>query len=98
MGGVWFANGQAPVLWHAKFPGDIQKRLVSWANPPSGDLPDEQRLQASRVVMHQDVLAQKYNVREVTVAILNDNMAAISRSKKGSTTTQAAAAYFLLYA
>jgi hypothetical protein len=93
MGGVWFANGQAPVLWRAKFPGDIQKRLVSWTNP-SGDLTNSD-FELAGVIMHQDVLAQKSDVRELTVSILNDNMAAISRSKKGSTTTQAAAAYLL---
>ena len=93
MGGVWFTPHGVPLVWRARFPADIQQRLVSWTNP-TGDLTNSD-FELASVVTHQDVLAQAYDVREATVAVLNDNTPAVSRSKKGSITSRDAAAYLL---
>ena len=37
MGGVLFTEGEAPIMWRAQFPEDIQERIVSSDNP-TGDL------------------------------------------------------------
>jgi len=93
MGGVWFTVEHRPIVWRARFPPDIQSRLVSFDNP-SGDLTNSD-FELTGVVAHQDVLAQHHDVRECTIGILNDNTLAISRSKRKSVTTRDAAAYLL---
>lgn len=93
MGGVWFTPHGQPIVWRAPFPDDLRRRLVSWKNP-TGDLTNSD-LELASVVTHQDVLAQAYDVREATIAILNDNTPAVSRSTRGSITSRDAASYLL---
>jgi hypothetical protein len=93
MGGVWFGNEVRPLLWRTPFPKHIQDRLVTFDHP-NGDLTNSD-LELTGVVGHQDIAAQQWDLREATIAVLNDNTPAISRSKKGSVTTKGAAAYLL---
>jgi len=93
MGGVWFTVDHQPIVWRARFPPDIQSRLVSFDNP-TGDLTNSD-FELAGVVAHQDILAQHFDVRDCTIGILNDNTPAISRSKRQSITTRDAAAYLL---
>jgi hypothetical protein len=93
MGGVWFSLDLAPLVWREPFPQDIQDRLVS-SNNPTGDLTNSD-FELAGVVGHQDVIAQHWDVREATISLLNDNSPAISRSSKGSVTSNKSAAYLL---
>lgn len=92
MGGVWFTS-TGPILWRTPFPPFIQRRLVSDANP-TGDLTNSD-LEHVGVVAHADVLAQHSDVREATLSLLNDNITALSRSRRGSVTSERTAAYLL---
>jgi hypothetical protein len=93
MGGVWFIDGAAPLLWRASFPLHIQQRLVSDDNP-AGDLSISD-FELAGVVAHQDILAQSFDARSRTFTILNDNSPAVSRASKGSITSRDSAAYLL---
>ena len=91
MGGVLFAEGHAPCLWRAPFPEDIQERIVSFDNP-QGDITNSDLEQAG-VLAQADIANITFDLRERTLATLNDNTAAISRNKKGTISSDQAAAY-----
>jgi hypothetical protein len=76
MGGVLFAEGDAPVLWRAPFPTNIQERLVSFDNL-HGDITNSDLEQAG-VLAQADVINTTFDLRDRTLATLNDNTAAIS--------------------
>ena len=92
MGGVWFTS-TGPILWRTPFLPCIQRRLVSDANP-TGDLTNSD-LEHAGVIAHADVAAQHFDVREATLSLLNDNITALSRSRRGSVTSDKTAAYLL---
>ena len=77
MGGVIFALGQLPTLWRATFPADIQERIVTTDNM-TGDLTNSDLEQAG-VLAQANVAVSLYDLRERTLATLNDNTTAISR-------------------
>ena len=91
MGGVLFAPGKPPAMWRARFPEDIQTRIVSTANT-AGDLTNSDLEQAG-VLAHADMATLLFDLRELTLATLNDNVAAVSRNRKGAVTSDQAAAY-----
>jgi hypothetical protein len=94
MGGVWLSDGEVgPILWRERFPTTVTNDLVSSKN--RGGTITNSDLELSGVLAHTDVLVQAHDVRERTVAILSDNMSAVSWSRKGSVTTRAPAAYLL---
>ena len=93
MGGVWFSLDLPPLLWRATFPPGPPPPLVSSDNP-HGDITNSD-LELVGVVGQQDVVSQHWDVQEATISLLNDNSPAVSRSNKGSITSQAAAAYLL---
>jgi hypothetical protein len=93
MGGIWFVDGSAPLLWRAPFPLHIQQRLVTDDNP-GGD-PSISDFKLAGVVAHQDILAQSIDAHSCTFTILNDNSPAVSRASKGSITSRNSAAYLL---
>jgi len=84
MGGVLFCPGFAPLLWRAPFPTSVQNRLVSFANP-HGDLTNSDLEQAG-ILAQANVATEQYDLRELTLATLCDNTAAVSRNRKGSIT------------
>ena len=91
MGGVIFTQDGAPILWRAPFPHDIQSALVSDANP-TGDITNSDLEQAG-ILAQADVACHAYDSREQTMGTLSDNTPAVSRFRKGSVTTDTAAAY-----
>jgi len=91
MGGVLFAEGHAPCLWRAPFPEDIQEHIVSFDNP-HGDITNSDLEQAG-VLAQADIANITFDLRDRTLATLNDNTAAISRNKKGTISSDQAAAY-----
>jgi hypothetical protein len=91
MGGVVFAPGHPPTLWQAAFPPDIQARIVSTRNR-AGDVTNSDLEQAG-VLAQADVATRLFDLRERTLATVNDNTAAVSRNRKGAVTSDQAAAY-----
>jgi hypothetical protein len=89
-GGVWFTPTRN-LLWRQPFPPEVASKLVSFSNP-TGVLTNSDFEQASGV-WHHMVLAHQVDIREQTVHSLCDNTPAVSRFKKGSTTTRGAPAY-----
>jgi hypothetical protein len=84
MGGVVFALGQPPTLWQAAFLTDIQVRIVSTANH-SGDITNSDLEQAG-VLGQADVVACLFDLQELTLVTVNDNVAAVLRNQKGGIT------------
>jgi len=93
MGGIWFTRDHRPMLWRAPFPQHVIDKLVSWENP-SGIFTNSD-FEHMGVLAHLDILASNHDVREATVSCLNDNVTALSRSRKGSVTSTGAALYLL---
>ena len=91
MGGVLFAPGHPPTMWHATFPHDIRESIVSFNNP-LGDITNSNLEQAS-ILAQADVAASLYDLRELTLSTLNDNSTTISCNRKGAITSNQAAAY-----
>ena len=76
MGGVLFAPGKPPAMWHAHFSEDIQQCSISTANTAS-DLTNSDLEQAS-ILAHANMATLLFNLWELTLTTLNDNVAAIS--------------------
>jgi hypothetical protein len=82
-----------PVLWRSRFPADVTSKLVSFKNP-QGSITNSD-LELGATIVHHDVLAQHYDIRERTISTGCDNTPAVSWQRKGSTTTTHAPAYLL---
>ena len=91
MGGVLFAKGKHPIMWHVMFPDDIQQCMVTTENT-AGDITNSDLEQAG-VLAQADVVNNLYDLRDPTLATLNDNVAAISCNQKGALTSDHAGAY-----
>ena len=91
MGGILFAPGHPPTLWHATFPPKIQQCIIS-VNNPLGDLTNS-NLEQAGILTQANVAASLYDLRELTFATLNDNSATITQNWKGAITSDHAAAY-----
>ena len=102
-GGVWFANPElaprgdtplaAPLVWRLQWPADIVKSLVTYRNP-QGTV-NNSDLELAGGLIHLDILAQNYDIRERTVLSKTDNLAALFWQRKGSATTTKAPAHLL---
>ena len=102
MGGIFFVPTSTSTedkpdyesyLWRVPFPDDIRACLVTFENP-NGTITNSD-LEMAATVGHNDVVAHKYNVAEITVQTGHDNVAALMWNRKGSTTTEGPAAYLL---
>ena len=76
MGGVLFTPRKPMAMWRAHFPEDVQHHIVSTANT-AGDLTNSDLEQAS-VLAQADMATCLFNLWELMLATLNDNVAAIS--------------------
>ena len=98
MGGPFFVpnpytEDPVPYVWRARFPPEIQARLVSEHNP-QGSITNSD-LELAGAIGQEDVIAHTTDVREQYVYTLDDNTPTISWQGKGSTTTTGPAAYLL---
>lgn len=93
MGGVWlhYDNTQRPLFWRHKFDAALVKRLVSATNK-NGTLTNSD-FEQTGLVCHQDIISQVYDIRECTICAMTDNMAALSREQRGSTSVDAPSSY-----
>ena len=91
MGGVLFAPRKPPAMWRVSFPVDIQCSIMS-TNNTTGDLTNSDLEQAG-VLTQADMATFLFDLQELTLATLNNNIAAISQNQKGSVTLDQAAAY-----
>jgi hypothetical protein len=91
VGGVVFAPGQPPTLWQAAFLPDIQACIVSTMNR-AGDITNSDLKQAG-VLGQADVVASLFDLWELMLATVNDNVAAVLCNQKGAVTLDQAATY-----
>ena len=95
MGGVWIDAQQQrlvpPLLLRQRFPPDITSTVISWENPSSTLTNSD--LEQAGLICHPDILAQQYDIRERTLRAMSDNTPALSRDKRGSTSSDALSAY-----
>jgi hypothetical protein len=92
MGGTWIScTHAAPLLWHHRFDATISNRLVSTDNPTG--LLTNLDLEQLALTCHPDILTDNHDVREETICALSDNAAAISRERRGSTSSNSPSAY-----
>ena len=78
MGGVLFAKGKHPVMWCTTFLDDIQQCMVT-IESTAGDITNSDLEQAG-VLAQADITNTLYDLRDCTLATLNDNITAISRN------------------
>ncbi|GKZ00083.1 hypothetical protein MPSEU_000961700 [Mayamaea pseudoterrestris] len=86
-------NALQPILWRARFPPHIEADLVSFDNP-HGTITNSD-LELFGTVLHHDVLAHNFDIRERTIHTSHDNTPAVAWQRKGSTTSTGPAAYLL---
>ena len=91
MRGVLFTPSKPPALWHAHFPEEVQHCIVSTANT-AGDLTNSDLEQAD-MLAQADMASCLFDLWELMLATLNDNVAAASQNRKGAITSDQAAAY-----
>jgi hypothetical protein len=91
MGEALFAEAEAPIMWRAQFPENIQEQIVSSDNP-CGDLTNS-NLEQAGVLAQADIANMTYDLQDRTLATLNDNTPAVSRNRKGALTSDQAGAY-----
>ena len=82
-----------PVLWRVPFPPDIGAQLRSFDNP-HGRL-NNSELELLGAVLHDEVAAQCFDVRERTVRSDTDNLATLFWYRRGSITTSSPTATLL---
>ena len=102
-GGVWFTGDTlvprkgtvpgAPLIWRFPWPEDISSDLVTDSNP-TGSITIAS-LELGGGVIHQDILAQAYDVRERTTVSKTDNLNTMFWERKGSCSSDDATAYLL---
>ena len=91
IGGVLFAPRKPPAMWWAIFPEDIQCHIVSTDNA-TGNLTNSDLEQAG-VVAQANMATFLFDIQEITLMTLNNNVATISWNQKGSVTSDQATAY-----
>ena len=91
MGGVIFADGKQPLLWHTPFPPNIQACIVSTKNP-GRDITNN-NLEQAGVLAQANVMNMVFDLHDQMLATLNDNITAISCNKKGAITSDQSTAY-----
>jgi hypothetical protein len=79
------------MLWRSPFDLVLQIQLISSTNP-LGSITNSDLVQTG-LVLHQDILAQQHDIREQTICAMTDNMAALSRDQRGSTSVDEPSAY-----
>ena len=82
-----------PVVWRMAFPLPIQRRLVS-ANNPTGSINNSQ-LELAGAVLHDEVAAECFDVRERTIKSSTDNLNTLYWDRRGSVTTTSPTATLL---
>ena len=94
-GGVWFCNPELcprqgtqptqPLVWRLQWPHDILSNLVTTSNP-HGSVTNSD-LELAGGLLHLDVIAQSFDIRERTILSNTDNLATLFWQRKGNATT-----------
>ena len=100
-GGVWYPTSSlvprspspAPILWRFQWPQDIVASLVTEANP-TGTVTNSD-LELAGGLIHLDVLAQTFDIRERTVLSKTDNLPSLFWQRKGNSTKSPVPAHLL---
>lgn len=83
----------SPIVWQYALPPEITAKLITFANPHGSITNSDLELLAT--IVHKDVLAHGFDIRERTVSTATDNTPALAWQGKGSVSTTGPAAYLL---
>jgi hypothetical protein len=86
-------HAPVPIVWRTKFPLQVERRLVTLSNP-TGNI-NNSDLELAGGVLHDDVAAHCFDIRERTTQSNTDNSATLFWHHKGSVSTKSAPAYLL---
>jgi hypothetical protein len=78
-----------PMLWRSPFPPEVQRHLVSYANPTDTITNSDLELAAS--VAQHDILVSNVDAREATVHNFSDNTPNVYCQRKGAVSTSGTA-------
>ena len=101
-GGVWYPNPELtprtgliaqPLVWRLKWPQDIIDNLVTEHNP-KGTVTNSD-LELAGGLLHLDIAAQHFDIRERTILSKTDNLATMFWQRKGSATSTKPPAHLL---
>ena len=79
-------------MWQATSSDDVQCHIISTDNP-TGDLVMNSDLEQAGVLSQADMVTLLFDLLELTLTTLNDNVAAVSQNCKGSITLDQATTY-----
>lgn len=96
MGGVYFDPSEQGYVWRYPFPHDVQKDLVSTDNP-SGRTTNSD-LEHTGLLAQVSLMGVTHDIRYATVSNGSDNVAAVSRVRKGAVTSDGPSAHLCNYA
>ena len=90
-GGVWYPTPdldarfypRQPLVWRLQWPLDITNNIVSTSNP-HGTITNSD-LELAGGLLHLEILAQYFDIRERTVLSKTDNLATLFWQRKGNT-------------
>ena len=82
-----------PIVWQSKLPADVTDSLITFDNPHGTITNSDLELMAT--IIHKDVVAHAFDVRERTVTTGTDNTPALAWQGKGSVSTTDPVAYLL---
>jgi hypothetical protein len=82
-----------PVVWRYALPSEITAQLITFDNPHG--LLTNSDLELLATIVHKDILAHAFDVRERTLATGTDNTPALSWQNRGAVSTTGPAAYLL---
>jgi hypothetical protein len=91
--GAPLQGGNGPIVWQYALPASITAQLVTFENPHGTITNSDLELLAN--IVHKDVLAHAFDIRERTIATGTNNTPALFWQGKGSVSTTGPAAYLL---
>ena len=100
-GGVWYPTPDLdarfypsqPLVWRLQWPADITRNIVSTKNP-HGTITNSD-LELAGGLLHLEILAQHFDIRERTVVSKTDNLATLFWQRKGNATKSKVPAHLL---
>ena len=96
MGGVYFDPDEQGYVWRYPFPQDVQRDLVSTDNPKGSTTNSD--LEHTGLLAQVSLMGVTHDIRYATISNGSDNIAAVSRVRKGAVTSEGPSAHLCNYA
>ncbi len=95
-GGVYFDPSEQGYVWRHPFPDDVQNDLVSTDNPKGSTTNSD--LEHTGLLAQVSLMGVSHDIRYATISNGSDNIAAVSRVRKGAVTSEGPSAHLCNYA